>query len=135
VIKAWRHMRFEKKVVLQLVNHIHTRTQKNQFVTLKATWTAACMSEVLSFASQMDVTASLTNLLRFTFRNSSISPSLCSSFICFNFLITAVLRLMLESNVLRNPESGDSGKLYQYPLLQSRIMIKLHFFFKHSSVQ
>jgi hypothetical protein len=45
------------------------------------------------------------------------------------------LRLMLESNVLRNPESGDSGKLYQYPLLHSRIMIKLHFCLKHSSVQ
>lgn len=70
-----------------------------------STCTADCMSADLSFASQMAVTASLTNLLKLTLRNSSIKPSRCSSLICFNFLMTAVLRLMLESNVLRKPES------------------------------
>lgn len=78
------------------------------------TWTAACISELLSFASHIAATASLTNLLKLTLRKSSISDSRCSSLICFSFLITAVLRLMLESKVLKNPVSAMNIILYHY---------------------
>ncbi|MFS8012623.1 hypothetical protein Hanom_Chr14g01323021 [Helianthus anomalus] len=64
------------------------------------------MSELFNLASHIAATASLTNLLKLTFFNSSIKLSRCSSLICLSFLMTAVFRLMLESNVRSAPESG-----------------------------
>ncbi|MFS7957797.1 hypothetical protein Hanom_Chr07g00670611 [Helianthus anomalus] len=68
------------------------------------------MSELFNLASQIAATASLTNLLKLTFFNSSIKLSRCSSLICLSFLMTAVLRLMLESNVRNALASGTKNE-------------------------
>ena len=92
--------------------HRKERTGFHRTNMVNGTWTAACISEVLSLASHIAATASVTNLLRLTLRTSSIKLSRCSSLICLSFLITAVLRLMLESSVLK--KEGSESNNFNY---------------------